>query len=165
MGSVAYNNPIGKDYKWYISGIFPANWVIIYHQAHLFRGTRKKTTIDTDLPKSWHPGSRPPITGKNCTWTFQLKGNFYRGKMWNFVRVSSEKKVRVFWYLMFPLPRYLSWFQTKIGQIWKGEWPPSRFSGPIFYLELQTTRFFMVVSTGWFQIITLKNCCCHHPSM
>ena len=24
------------------------------------------------------------------------------------------------------------------------------------YLELQTTSFFMVVSTGWFQIITLK---------
>ena len=27
--------PIGKDYKWYISGIFPANWVIIYHRSHL----------------------------------------------------------------------------------------------------------------------------------
>ena len=22
MGSVAYNHPIGKDYKWYISGIY-----------------------------------------------------------------------------------------------------------------------------------------------
>ena len=24
----------GKDYKWYISGIFPANWVIIYYRSH-----------------------------------------------------------------------------------------------------------------------------------
>ena len=28
MGSVAYNPPEGKHYKWYISGIFPANRVI-----------------------------------------------------------------------------------------------------------------------------------------
>ena len=29
-----YNLPEGKDYKWYISGIFPANWVIIYYRSH-----------------------------------------------------------------------------------------------------------------------------------
>ena len=30
MGSVAYNPPEGKNYKWYISGIFPANWGVDY---------------------------------------------------------------------------------------------------------------------------------------
>ena len=29
-----YNPPEGKDYTWYISGIFPANWVIIYYRSH-----------------------------------------------------------------------------------------------------------------------------------
>ena len=28
---MTYNHPIGKDYKWYISGIFPANWGIIWY--------------------------------------------------------------------------------------------------------------------------------------
>ena len=42
MGSVIYNHPIGKDYKWYISGIFPANWgIILYGTYHLIGGTRK----------------------------------------------------------------------------------------------------------------------------
>ena len=27
---IAYNPPEGKDYKWYISGIFPANWGMDY---------------------------------------------------------------------------------------------------------------------------------------
>ena len=27
---VAYNPPEGKDHKWYISGIFPANWGMDY---------------------------------------------------------------------------------------------------------------------------------------
>ena len=27
--------PEGKDYKWYISGIFPANWVMDYATYHL----------------------------------------------------------------------------------------------------------------------------------
>ena len=39
-GSVAYNPPEGQDYKWYRSGIFPANWVIIYHRSHQLRETR-----------------------------------------------------------------------------------------------------------------------------
>ena len=31
VGSVACNPPrFGKDYKWYISGIFPANWGMDY---------------------------------------------------------------------------------------------------------------------------------------
>ena len=35
----------GKDYKWYISGIFPANWgVELCHRSHLLR--EPKTTID-----------------------------------------------------------------------------------------------------------------------
>ena len=43
VGSVAYNPP-GKDYKWYISGIFPANWGIICHMPpHLLR--ERETTI------------------------------------------------------------------------------------------------------------------------
>ena len=32
-----FHHPVGKDYKWYISGIFPANWVIICYQSHLLR--------------------------------------------------------------------------------------------------------------------------------
>ena len=39
---LAYNPPKGKDYKWYISGIFPANWGIIYHRSHLFLGNQKQ---------------------------------------------------------------------------------------------------------------------------
>ena len=34
----------GKDYKWYISGIFPANWGIICHRSHLLG--EPETTID-----------------------------------------------------------------------------------------------------------------------
>ncbi len=44
MGSVAYNPPEGKDYKWYIRGIFPANWGMDYATYHLLR--EPKTTID-----------------------------------------------------------------------------------------------------------------------
>ena len=41
VGSVGIISPprFGKDYKWYISGIFPANWGIICHLPP-FRGTR-----------------------------------------------------------------------------------------------------------------------------
>ena len=38
IGSIFYS-PEGKDYKWYISGIFPANWGIICYLPP-FRGTR-----------------------------------------------------------------------------------------------------------------------------
>ncbi len=30
VGSVAVHPPKGKDYKWYISGIFTANWGMDY---------------------------------------------------------------------------------------------------------------------------------------
>ena len=40
--------PIGKDYKWYISGIFPANWKIICHRSHLLG--EPKTNIDYTFP-------------------------------------------------------------------------------------------------------------------
>ena len=35
----------GKDYKWYISGIFAANWGMDYATYHLLR--EPETTIDT----------------------------------------------------------------------------------------------------------------------
>ena len=35
-----YNHPIGKDDKWYISGIFPANWGIICYLPPPIEGTR-----------------------------------------------------------------------------------------------------------------------------
>ena len=38
IGSI-FHPPEGKDYKWYISGIFPANWGIICYLPP-FRGTR-----------------------------------------------------------------------------------------------------------------------------
>ena len=38
IGSI-WGPPEGKDYKWYISGIFPANWGIICYLPP-FRGTR-----------------------------------------------------------------------------------------------------------------------------
>ena len=39
-------HPIGKDYKWYISGIIPANWVMIYHRSHLL--WEPETAIDDE---------------------------------------------------------------------------------------------------------------------
>ena len=38
IGSI-FHHPEGQDYKWYISGIFPAIWGIICHLPP-FRGTR-----------------------------------------------------------------------------------------------------------------------------
>ncbi len=48
--------PIGKDYKWYISGIFPANWRIICYRSHLLG--EPKTTIENsqDTVKLIHSG-------------------------------------------------------------------------------------------------------------
>ena len=43
IGSIFYP-PEGKDYKWYISGIFPANWGIICHRSHLLG--EPETTIE-----------------------------------------------------------------------------------------------------------------------
>ena len=40
-----YNHPIGKEYKWYISGIYIANWVMKNITYHLLWGTIE-TTID-----------------------------------------------------------------------------------------------------------------------
>ena len=40
---VAYNPPEGKDYKCYISGIFPASWGDLYVTYHLSRGTISTT--------------------------------------------------------------------------------------------------------------------------
>ena len=68
IGSI-FHHPIGKDYKWYISGIFPANWGIIYHRSHLLKGTRNsywgdhlhESTRSVWLnPRDWegHPGLR-----------------------------------------------------------------------------------------------------------
>ena len=49
-------------YKWYISGMFPANWVITYHQAHLLR--EPKTAIESPLPNLhlllWYQSSPRP---------------------------------------------------------------------------------------------------------
>ena len=38
IGSI-FHTPEGKDYKWYISGIFPANWgwIICHLPSHLVR--------------------------------------------------------------------------------------------------------------------------------
>ena len=42
MGLGLYNpQNEGKDYKWYISGIFPANWVIIYYRSHPLQEPKK----------------------------------------------------------------------------------------------------------------------------
>ena len=43
IGSI-FDPPEGKDYKWYISGIFPANWGIICYRSHLLQ--EPETTID-----------------------------------------------------------------------------------------------------------------------
>ena len=43
IGSI-WGPPEGKDYKWYISGIFPANWGIICYRSHLL--WEPKTTIE-----------------------------------------------------------------------------------------------------------------------
>ena len=43
IGSI-FHPPEGKDYKWYISGIFPANWGMDYATYHLLR--EPKITID-----------------------------------------------------------------------------------------------------------------------
>ena len=37
VGDIWKSPKDGKDYKWYISGIFPANSGIIYHQSHPLR--------------------------------------------------------------------------------------------------------------------------------
>ena len=42
MGSVAYNPTAGKDYKWYISGIFSANWGMDYATDPTFKGNQKQ---------------------------------------------------------------------------------------------------------------------------
>jgi len=39
VGSVAYNLSEGKDYNWYVKGIFLANWVVIYHRLPPIKGT------------------------------------------------------------------------------------------------------------------------------
>ena len=49
--SVIYNHPIGKDYKWYISGIFPANWGIIWYLPPI-KGTRKLHWFNQIHPNS-----------------------------------------------------------------------------------------------------------------
>ena len=58
---------IGKDYKWYISGIVLANWVIIYHRSHLLREpeTAKKNGDIIEISKvgGW---STPVICDEFC---------------------------------------------------------------------------------------------------
>ena len=46
IGSI-FHPPEGKDYKWYISGIFPANWGMDYATYHLLG--EPETTIDYPL--------------------------------------------------------------------------------------------------------------------
>ena len=50
LGSI-WGPPEGKDYKWYISGIFPAKWVITYRRSHLLR--QPDAAIDF-----WRPNQR-----------------------------------------------------------------------------------------------------------
>ena len=50
IGSI-FDPPEGKDYKWYISGIFPANWGMDYATYHLLG--EPETTIDVYI----HPGN------------------------------------------------------------------------------------------------------------
>ena len=52
LGSI-FHPPEGKDYKWYISGIFPANWGIICYGSHLLG--EPETTIEQASPnkKKW----------------------------------------------------------------------------------------------------------------
>ena len=44
-----YNHPIGKDYKWYISGIFPATWGIIWYLITTFFGGTRFHSIDLEI--------------------------------------------------------------------------------------------------------------------
>ena len=53
-----YNHPIGKECKWYISGIFPANWVIIYHRSHL---SREPETPLVKIPGDGFPWDGPGL--------------------------------------------------------------------------------------------------------
>ena len=49
MGYVSFreDNPLeGKDYTWYISGIFPANWVMDYATYHL-SSSKLKNPLNT----------------------------------------------------------------------------------------------------------------------
>ena len=59
MGSVAYNPPEGKDYKWYISGIFPANWRIKNatkpYQAHLLQEPASQPLTHWDFYTTYIP--------------------------------------------------------------------------------------------------------------
>ena len=41
IGSI-FHPPDGKDYKWYISGIFPANWEMDYATDPTFYGNQKQ---------------------------------------------------------------------------------------------------------------------------
>ena len=35
----------GKDYKWYISGIFPTNWVIVWYTYHPLQEPKKSIEL------------------------------------------------------------------------------------------------------------------------
>ena len=62
VAPVAFNNP-PKDrqglFQWYISGILPANWVVIYHPSHRKKGTRNSywLLMENDDPAN-HLGCR-----------------------------------------------------------------------------------------------------------
>ena len=92
---VAYNHPIGKDYKWYISGIVLANWMITCYRSHLLR--EPGNSIDNN------PLLRPYLLGtsrvgeglplKNhtlCEWCHS-KCHIRR---WVFLCVDAEKNSR-----------------------------------------------------------------------
>ena len=48
IGSIFLPPRFGKDYKWYISGIFPANWGMDYATDPTFYGNQKQPLIFGD---------------------------------------------------------------------------------------------------------------------
>ena len=68
IGSI-FHPPKGKDYKWYVSGIFPANWGMDY-ATYLppFRGTRNNHWFNQP-PKCHSTDSTLPetnMTARTC---------------------------------------------------------------------------------------------------
>ena len=87
IGSI-FHPPEGKDYKWYISGIFPANWGMDYATYHLLRAP--KTTIDMVVVSN--------TTESTNGWMVHLKvySTYLKGKKQKHHEASNYKPP-IFW--------------------------------------------------------------------
>ena len=135
-----YNHPIGTDYKWYISGILPANWVmknITYIPP--FMGNQE-TTIDPSpssttttrkpgaAPQRWKPTGDPNAITESSKFLLQLlffvwfrmgigeewKDQMYVVKIhldrYIYISCNTHKIIEVFW----SLPMFLVSTNQKI---------------------------------------------------